>query len=258
MKILYFTGTGNCLAVAKKFNAELLSIPQMLKSNNYDVEADAVGIIYPVYYNAVPNIVERYLRKCKIKTDYLFVIATYGSIAGGTLYKMRKLLEANGNHANYYEQLLMVDNFLPGFNIKDELSKIPQKNIEENLNRIIQEVSERKTKSENTNIIWKTSSFYMGSIGLKLARFFPKLYKVTNECTGCGICSKVCPVGNIIQNEKNKPVFKYNCESCLACVNNCPQNAIQLKIQKSKDRFRNSEVTLNEIISSNNILLLRQ
>ena len=83
---------------------------------------------------------------------------------------------------------------------------------------------------------------------------FPKLYKVTNECTGCGICSKVCPVGNITQKENNKPVFKYNCESCLACANNCPQNAIQLKIQKSKDRFRNSEVTLNEIIVSNNIL----
>ena len=44
MKILYFTGTGNCLAVAKKFNAELLSIPQMLNSNIYDIEADTVGI----------------------------------------------------------------------------------------------------------------------------------------------------------------------------------------------------------------------
>ena len=65
MKILYFTGTGNSLAVAKRFDAELLSIPQLLKNNNYNIEADAVGIVYPVYYNAVPNIVERYLRNVK-------------------------------------------------------------------------------------------------------------------------------------------------------------------------------------------------
>ena len=29
MKILYFTGTGNCLSVAKRFDAEMLSIPQL-------------------------------------------------------------------------------------------------------------------------------------------------------------------------------------------------------------------------------------
>lgn len=34
MKILYFTGTGNCLSVAKKFNAELLSFPKIQKSKD--------------------------------------------------------------------------------------------------------------------------------------------------------------------------------------------------------------------------------
>ena len=37
-KIYYFTGTGNCLSVAKHFDAELLSIPQLVKDNIYEIE----------------------------------------------------------------------------------------------------------------------------------------------------------------------------------------------------------------------------
>lgn len=46
--ILYFTATGNSLYIARQLadeNTELLSIPQMVKQNRYDFEADEVGII---------------------------------------------------------------------------------------------------------------------------------------------------------------------------------------------------------------------
>ena len=71
-------------------------------------------------------------------------------------------------------------------------------------------------------------------------------------CVGCGICKKVCPVSNVEQEEQNKPVFGNNCEGCLSCIHNCPKNAIQMKGQRSEKRFRNPEVSLNEIINSNN------
>lgn len=48
MKVIYFTASGNCLAVAKKFDAERLSIPQQMKSETYRIEDDVIGIIYPV------------------------------------------------------------------------------------------------------------------------------------------------------------------------------------------------------------------
>lgn len=253
MKILYFTGTGNCLAVAKRFDAELLSIPQMIKNNCYEITDDIVGIIYPTYANIVPNIVERYIKQCKIKAEYVFVIATYGNIAGATLRRMRKILESNGNNADYYEKLLMVDNYLPLFDIDDQLSKLPQKNIETNLNRIVNEVNKRTIKSEHSNIIERLFSLIIGSVETKYAHKTPKFFEVTDECTGCGICTKVCPVNNIVQTNKEKPLFNYNCESCLSCIHNCPKNAIQMKIQRSKKRFHNSDVTLNEIIEANNI-----
>ena len=61
MKILYFTGTGNCLSVAKRFEAERLSIPKLIKNNVYEIEDDVVGIIYPVYAISIPDMVKKYI-----------------------------------------------------------------------------------------------------------------------------------------------------------------------------------------------------
>ncbi|HML86339.1 MAG TPA: (4Fe-4S)-binding protein, partial [Bacteroidales bacterium] len=65
-----------------------------------------------------------------------------------------------------------------------------------------------------------------------------------------GICGKVCPVDNI--EIAKKPSFKGNCQQCLACANHCPQKAIRLKTEKSKVRYINKNITLKEIITSNN------
>ena len=53
--------------------------------------------------------------------------------------------------------------------------------------------------------------------------------------------------------------FKRKCEFCLACVHNCPQKALTLKSQWSgapgernpEARYRNPNVSLNEIIKAN-------
>ncbi len=45
--ILYFTGTGNSLYIARQLtheNTELLSIPQLMKAEKFDIEADEIGV----------------------------------------------------------------------------------------------------------------------------------------------------------------------------------------------------------------------
>jgi len=46
--------------------------------------------------------------------------------------------------------------------------------------------------------------------------------------------------------------FGEKCEGCFACTHLCPQNAIHLKGQRSGKRWRNPDVSLSEIIQSNN------
>ena len=252
MKILYFTGTGNCLSVAKRFEAERLSIPKLIKNNVYEIEDEVVGIIYPVYAISIPDMVRKYISKCKIKADYVFVIATYGSTACGSLHEMKKQLELNGNKADYYNSILMVDNYLPFFDIEKQLSMLKEKNIENNLNKIVEEVNSRTKKEEKCGWFNNLAS----SIGYKIVKQIekqtPKMFYVNDKCISCGVCKKVCPSSNIVQEPNNKPIFENNCESCLACINNCPKNAIQMKKQRSAKRFRNPEVSLNEIIEANN------
>jgi Fe-S-cluster-containing hydrogenase component 2 len=59
----------------------------------------------------------------------------------------------------------------------------------------------------------------------------------------------VCPAGNITVTDK--VVYGDNCYNCLACVHACPQTAINVKLEKSTDRWRNPQVSLKEIIDAN-------
>lgn len=55
-----------------------------------------------------------------------------------------------------------------------------------------------------------------------------------------------------ITMENNKPKYNTNCINCFACTNNCPANAIRVKFERSEKRYRNKNVSLKEIINSNN------
>lgn len=64
--IFYFTGTGNCLYVARQLaddNTELLSIPQLMKQKELNFEADEIGLVYPIYGHMPPYMVHQFLKR---------------------------------------------------------------------------------------------------------------------------------------------------------------------------------------------------
>ncbi len=54
----------------------------------------------------------------------------------------------------------------------------------------------------------------------------PKPFHVADSCTGCGKCSKVCPMGNIML-ENLKPEWGNRCTMCLACYHHCPHKSVE-------------------------------
>lgn len=65
-------------------------------------------------------------------------------------------------------------------------------------------------------------------IGPAFARFATdaRPFYVTEKCIGCGKCEKLCPRGNIVMTD-GKPHWEDGCMQCLACINVCPEQAIE-------------------------------
>ena len=251
MKVFYFTATGNSLDVAKRFGVEIYSIPNVLRGNQFHFEDEKIGLIFPCYGFAAPKIVREFIEKITLKSPYIFVIMTYGNkLAGGVNWFVR-YAEENNIHVQYADGLLMIDNYLPLFNI--EKQKMKKKYTEENLSRLLNDVNQTKRYIRNRSF---TDSMLTKGIQYFVKRNpnfnTDKDFSVGNDCNQCGTCVKVCPRNNIKLDE-HKPAYGGNCEFCLACINLCPQKAIRLKKESNPNaRYLNENVTLKEIIAANN------
>lgn len=250
MTILYFTSTGNSLYAAKQIGGTLISIPQAGKQGNFQFEDDAIGLVFPVYGLCVPPLVEEFIAKAVLKTDYLFGILTYGFYAGAALGQLAQLGEKNGLHFSYLNTWKTVENYLPGFDMAKEQRKFTETQ-QKALDAVVEDIRKRRAWQKHNSMLdrfmtWTHKKHYAYSCGQGLTG----QYQITESCRGCKICAQVCPMDNI-RIENNRPAFANQCISCLACTQNCPENAIRLTTEKSQTRYRCPEVTLQELISAN-------
>ena len=291
MTIFYFTSTGNSLAVAKRIGGEgaaLVSIPQIIDRNRVkyadarfesddgstadsarlfaegekfraptrEYKDDVIGLIFPIYGFAMPKMCRRFIAEKKLTADYIFAVGTYGNSPGACMRNTQRKAAEHGIRIDYAESLLMVDNYLPGFEMIDQAAKLPKKKTDENLTRIVAEISVRKklTATAGLGMIALTSVIAVGEKAV-MKDTAARNYIINEKCTKCGTCAKVCPSGNI--SVTDKVTFGDKCEWCLGCVHLCPKNAIHLKYERSNERWRHPDVTLAEIITSNDRTVMR-
>ena len=246
MKILYFTSTGNSLCAAKRIGGELLSIPHLQKEKIYDITDDVVGIVSPVYYGNVPRLVREYLKKVNINAKYVFTVLTYGGAAFGASSQIQKLLKKRNIIVNYANEILMVDNYLPLFDVTKEIKKKDSKTIDLQISNIAEDIKNKRYWRIQHNVF----QIIISSILLSKKLYNEdKKFVITGECNACGTCQMICPKSNIVINAR--PQYQHNCEFCLACIHACPKNAIHLPNEKSSARFINPNVKLAAIIQAN-------
>jgi ferredoxin len=54
----------------------------------------------------------------------------------------------------------------------------------------------------------------------------PAGYRITDECTACGVCKGACPVGVISEGEVFQ-IDRAHCLECGSCLEVCPVKAIE-------------------------------
>lgn len=252
--VFYFTGTGNSLYIAKELDANRVSIPQAIKKGELTWEADSIGIVCPIYGHEMPAMMKEFIRRAELKTDYLYVVLTYGEQHGGAAEIAASYLESIGKQAAYINSIKMVDNFLPAFDMEEQVKK--DKKIPQHLVAIKADLERRKKMIQKAGLKDKA----VHKMYLEMVKGQPEtlwsVFKVTDDCIGCGICIKVCPGGCIHLEDQSAVHDSKECQACYACIHACPKLAIQFALpqpeKNPKARYRNEHIQLKEIVAANN------
>lgn len=250
--IFYFTATGNSLYVAKQLDTKLISIPQVIHKECLEFEDETIGIVCPVFGHEVPEMVRAFMQKAVFKTEYFYMILTYGNRHGGAAELADELANRIGITAAYINTIMMVDNFLPAFDM-DEQRKLDKK-VDEHIAEIKADIQKKKFAVQTaTDADRAAHREFLSRSSKNTSERFKNLYHITETCIGCGICVKVCPAG-CFHIELGKAVQKDdNCQACMACIHHCPHKAIRLNVPEKNPnaRYRNEHIALNEIIAAN-------
>lgn len=252
MTVCYFSATGNCLYVARRIGGTLLSIPQLMRQEAIEIEDDAVGVVCPCYNAEMPMMVREFMRRARIRTPYFFFIYTYGAGFGEAYAHAKLAAEEAGLALGYVNAIQMVDNFIPYFDMREQIDTLPEKDVEGQLDAVCADIAARKTVDVKITAVTRAQmAMYHRRLADRWLRKDTALsYTVNDSCIRCGVCARVCPANNITVTPDGVR-FSDHCEVCYACLHNCPQHAIHMPLEAGNTQFRNEYVTLNDIIEAN-------
>lgn len=121
----------------------------------------------------------------------------------------------------------MPQNYLVFFTTKekDECDRIIAE-AEPEIRRLAEMIAEEKPFPPSGMKKWELISTEM--ILAPYYKWFMKAkpFTVSDECIGCGLCARSCPLGNIRMVD-SRPVWGDVCTHCVSCINRCPKHAIE-------------------------------
>ncbi len=257
--IYWFSGTGNTYYVAESIsegtNGRLVPVSGAVRDNEITPEAERIGIVFPVYFGGLPNIIEHFAGKLRgLSTKYVFAVATYGGGRGDSFERLDQLLAANGGRLAAMFGVHMPQNAFrkfwekPGPLYKNALKMAGRicRHVQQqdtglfttsSIMDTLQKLVYPMTEKANTRFLMETAHGAENEPRSSLLSRLDNTFSVTDECTGCGTCVKVCPVGNIALKDE-KPQWLHHCVNCISCYNYCPNKAIRSTMIKEGYYYR--------------------
>ena len=186
---------------------------------------------FPVYSWGVPPVVARFIERVDltgIGNRYHFMVATCGDDAGLTHRQWRKLLSKRGWDGVAAFTVIMPNTYtlMNGFDVDSvevaaaKLAAAPAA-VDSIAASIVKGV--RGDKVVKGRFAWiKTRVIYPWFVRHAMS---PRPFHATESCTGCGLCSRFCPLNNITMSD-GTPCWGDNCALCLRCYHSCPTRAV--------------------------------
>jgi len=260
-EIYYFTGTGNSLALARQLAEGLGDTRLTMIRETGGAEdqqpvvpaGEVLGIVSPVYCFGLPLPVVRFIRRLQCGgVRYVFMVSDCAGNAGFALQQGGELLAGQGLKLNAALNVFMPTNYLPfGGAWADSRQQAAFERSGRELTVFIEKLKARAGVSAKRSWL----PFFISRMIYRM--FSPKLaqcgkrFLVSDACTGCGLCSRICPVRNITM-ENNRPVWGERCAQCLACIQWCPCEAITIKgVDPTRSHYHHPAVTADDLLRAN-------
>jgi ferredoxin/flavodoxin len=283
-EIYYFSGTGNSLAVARdlaaKLKAVLIPIATLMDEVNVTIDPDVAGIVFPVYHSGLPAILHDFIEKTLFASEtYVFGVCTYGASGpGGALRYLKAMLRPHGGQLAAGFAVKMPYNYVTTTGALYETSFEDKLKMYEgwlNKREVILGAVKKRQKGP-----FETGPRALGTVtaeGIAIPQGYPggdspglvspaglagetrrtiwrKLplmdghFYRNDDCINCGICSEICPVGNIDMGP-NGPEWLHDCEQCFACLQWCPNGSLQFGSNtEGGKRYHHPDVVISDMI----------
>ena len=247
--IFYYSGCGNsrhiALGLANKLGERLVFIPDALRSSSFSYElapGERLGFVWPVYCWAPPKLVLDFVSRLELsgKPSFCFFVATCGDTAGESEAIFRKALARKGLQLDSAWCLIMPETYV---NIKSMGLDTPEgasekiRRADAALPDIAKSIEAGERRSE---LPIGSSPRFKSYIVRPLFYAFlvkDKYFHVSDACTSCGLCAKLCPLQNISMVQ-GRPKWNGNCTTCNSCYHHCPVNAISFgKATEGKGQY---------------------
>lgn len=186
-----------------------------------------VGIGYPVHAFNAPEIVERFARELKPSVHQdLFIFHTGGEglhFNDTSSVRIRRILRKDFT-------ILSERHYVMPYNMIFRHSDAMVKHMVTYMRKLVPlHVSSILAKRKEGMRLMPFSRIV--SSVLRIEWLYAKLQgptmRVGDSCTGCGLCARRCPMGNITM-ANGRPVFGRNCSLCVRCSFSCPVDAISI------------------------------
>jgi len=253
-KLYAYTGTGNSLWIARQLAPELKDatvgfIPN--PSGDFKVEADRVGIIFPVHIWGLPSHAIQFINHLQVKPEtYFFALAVNAGQPAATLLQLKKLMSTQGQSLSQGYSIVLPSNYIPwGGPGPVETQQRLFREAEEKVKAIAGTILRQEQNKVERGPLWQNILFsWIYQMSFRSVCKMDEKFWTDDKCNGCGICSRVCPASNIEMIDE-KPSWLHRCEQCFACLQWCPQEAIQYGEKTVQyPRYHHPEVSLKDIL----------
>ena len=235
IEIVYFSGTGGTRKAAHAFAFAFANRGISVGCNEIHAkrpyrpqEHDMLLLLYPVYAMNAPRPVYEFIDRLPMADRKLAVVISVsggGEVVPNTASRLHSIkhLKNRGYRIAYEQMLIMPANFL--VSTPKELSLTLLKVLPDKVEKIVKDLLAGVVRRTEPYLIDRIISMF-AELQKEGSKLYGRCIRASSACTGCGLCAKKCPTGNI-KLQSGIPAFDFHCCLCLRCIYSCPSMALK-------------------------------